>query len=138
MPGGCQNRRKNRCGMLVAAFWPRVRAKIALGSTPAMDLGAFWRHLADFGSHFGPNWVPKGIPKSHFWHQLRQKFEKMTPKSDPKIVCETTFLGLIFHMRFQIPLWAHFGPQGSILGHLGLIWGPQGTILGSFGPHVGP
>ena len=30
------------------------------GTTVKMKIEAFWRHLADFGRHFGPRWISKG------------------------------------------------------------------------------
>ena len=30
------------------------------GTTVKMNIEAFWRHLADFGRHFGPRWISKG------------------------------------------------------------------------------
>ena len=30
------------------------------GTTVKINIEAFWRHLADFGRHFGPRWISKG------------------------------------------------------------------------------
>ena len=36
----------------------------------------FWRHLADFGSHYGPNWIPKGCQNRHFVESSCKNDEK--------------------------------------------------------------
>jgi hypothetical protein len=41
-----------------------------------MIFSAFWRHLGDFGRHFGPHWVPKGVPKSHIFAENQHKMRK--------------------------------------------------------------
>ena len=32
----------------------------------------FWRHLVDWGCHFWPSWVPKGLENQPFWHNNKQ------------------------------------------------------------------
>ena len=37
---------------------------------------AFWCHLADFGCHFGPSWIPRGVHKSCFWASCLKNNDK--------------------------------------------------------------
>ena len=51
------------------------------GGTPKSEhglcfLGAFGRHLADFGRHLGPSWVPKGSQNPPFLHKISKKVRK--------------------------------------------------------------
>ena len=39
-------------------------------------LAAFWRHLADFGRHFGPQWILKEVAKATFWSIMFEKMRK--------------------------------------------------------------
>ena len=47
------------------------------GSTGLCFLAAFLRHLSDFGRHFGPQWILKGVAKTtFFWSIMLNKNEK--------------------------------------------------------------
>lgn len=57
------------------------------GSVPDLDFDALWRHLGVFGCHFGPGWVPEGVPKStilawnfkkHRKHEVRERVQENT------------------------------------------------------------
>ena len=50
------------------------------GSLVEMNLAGLWRHLGDFGRHFGPSWAPRGSPNRAFWHQVAPKSQKMRPR----------------------------------------------------------
>ena len=40
------------------------------GTNPTKNLSEFWRHLADFGRHFAPQWILKGSQNQAFWHRF--------------------------------------------------------------------
>ena len=77
-----RKQKRSQPGQKVAKRSPRepLRTKsvsdVALGGSTGVFRVPFWRHLADFGCHLGPSWAPTGVPKSHFWRQVRQKVEK--------------------------------------------------------------
>ena len=77
LPNGDQERCRRRfCGI-----WRSGGAQCGTVFQICSRLG---RHLADFGRHLGPSWVPKRVPKSHFWRKVRPKIEKMTPENDAR------------------------------------------------------
>ena len=39
-----------------------------------------WRHLGDFGRHFGPSWAPRGSQNLVFWYKVAPKSQKMRPR----------------------------------------------------------
>ena len=43
---------------------------------------AFWRHLADFGCHFGAHWMLKGVPKVRFFKKINMNCEKRVSKNE--------------------------------------------------------
>ena len=56
----------------------------------------------------------------------------------PQIGCETTFGGVILHMRFQAPCWAHFAPQKPQLHVIwASCWAPKAPFWGRWG-HMFP
>ena len=54
------------------------------GTTVKIKIEAFWRHLANFGRHFGPSWIPKGFQNRDFGHQVEKRIKNDVQKRDPK------------------------------------------------------
>ena len=82
-PNGAKREPKwGQTGQKVAKTSPRellrtrLVSEVEFGSSIVIFRASFWRHLGGFGCHLGPSRAPKGVPKSHFWRQVRQKIEK--------------------------------------------------------------
>ena len=62
----------------------RVDSGTQRGTTIKMNFEAFWRHLADFGRHFGPSWIPRGVQKSCFWVSCWKNDEKRVSENETR------------------------------------------------------
>ena len=61
----------------LGASWFEVAKKGATSFHVLCFFWAFWRHLGDFGRHFGPSWAPRGSQNRAFWNQDALKCRKM-------------------------------------------------------------
>lgn len=52
--------------------------------TPDLEFATILAEKTDFGCHFGPQWILKGVTKSHCLTPCSKKNVKMTPKNDVK------------------------------------------------------
>jgi hypothetical protein len=62
----------------------RVDSGTQRGTTIKMNFEVFWGHLADFGCHFGPSWIPRGVQKSCFWVSCWKNDEKRVSENETR------------------------------------------------------
>ena len=62
-----------------------------------MELFTIWRHLVDFGSHFGACWILKGSPNRQFSYKINIKLEKSVCAG--RCLEKTWFGGWIFDVK---------------------------------------
>jgi len=70
-----------------APFWTQVAPVCptsATRRTPDLEFATILAEKTDFGCHFGPQWILKGVTKSHCLTPCSKKNVKMTPKNDVK------------------------------------------------------
>ena len=79
-----QNQLKWCQGVFRKRPWEQVGSRLPKKAlrlpTVEMNLAGLWRHLGDFGRHFGPSWAPRGSQNRAFWHQVVPKSIKMTSR----------------------------------------------------------
>ena len=80
---------------------------------------------------------PKKAPKTTYFVL---KILKMTPKSYPAVVLETSRCRPFSRIQCSMTFWSHFGPLwlhfGSILAPIGRLWAVFWMILASFRIHI--
>ena len=81
-----QNRPQNALNGHQDCSGRRLCGRPAFGTlkidTVLQNFSRFCSHLADLWCHLDPSWVPKRVPKPHFWQQVSQKVAKMMPKNE--------------------------------------------------------
>ena len=73
-------RHSNYCGLKKNSFFPGPPKRVAI----LCFFRAFWCHLADFGCHFGPSWIPRGVQKSCFWVSCSKNDEKRVSENETR------------------------------------------------------
>ena len=72
-----QNQPKRWPGVPQARSWKRCGFRNGKNDHHLLHFLPFWRHLGDFGRHFGPQRIPKGVQKSYFLAQINIKCRQM-------------------------------------------------------------
>jgi len=75
-----KNMKKNALGVSGAPVCPTSATR----RTPDLEFATILAEKTDFGCHFGPQWILKGVTKSHCLTPCSKKNVKMTPKNDVK------------------------------------------------------
>ena len=73
-------RHSNYSGLKKNMFFTRPPKSVAI----LCFFRAFWCHLADFGCHFGPSWIPRGVQKSCFWVSCWKNYEKRESENETR------------------------------------------------------
>ena len=66
----------------------------------------YWRHLCDFGRHFGPSWAPRGSQNRAFWYQDAPRCQKMRSRMRHQKKDEFLIEFRSEHVRFW-RCWTH-------------------------------
>ena len=78
-------------GALRNGFWKQVASRTSKSERPGYFFDTFWRHLGDFGCHFGASWAAAGSQNQAFWDRSRKigfpkSIKKTMPKKDGKMM----------------------------------------------------
>ena len=70
-----------------------------------LDFSSFCRHLADFGRHCGPSWIPREVQKSCFWVSCWKNDEKRVSENETRKTSK-------FDRKF-VPKWEGLGDENE-------------------------
>ena len=94
-------RHSNYCGLKKNMFFTRPPKSVAI----LCFVRAFWCHLADFGCHFGPSWIPRGVQKSCFWVSCWKNDEKRVSENETRKTSKIN--------RKFVPKWEGLGGENE-------------------------